>query len=162
MPDLDDSRFDKIENFLGGEYQFGKEIVKLKGRLFDVPFIYSTITDSINSICLDTNIEKDNVSTKEMSITFNVMCHKSNLKLDNDIKTKYRKLGYTGNRLDIIVAILGDILNRTDKIKNIGQLIPKVYNPVASYFPNSDFFGKVMSYTCSDFMMDYSSRSLNG
>ena len=52
MPILDDDRLEKYDNFLGGEYDIytgsGKtqtvEHVKLQGRLFDVPFVYSTLT----------------------------------------------------------------------------------------------------------------------
>ena len=168
MPSLDDDRFDKIDNFLGGEYEeYNKEgkleIVKLQGRLFDVPFIYSTVENTINTICIDTNIRSCNPNTKEMIITLNVMCHKNNLKLDRDTKRKYRALGYTGNRLDIMVALIGEILNYSKEANlGIGTLIPFSHNPITPDFPNSNFFGKTMIYTCSDFMVDYAQRSLDG
>lgn len=168
MPSLDDDRFDKIDNFLGGEYEeYNKEgkleIVKLQGRLFDVPFIYSTVENTINTICIDTNIRNCNQNTKEMIITLNVMCHKDNLKLDINTKRKYRALGYTGNRLDIMVALIGEILNYSKEVNlGIGTLIPLPRNPITPDFPNSNFFGKTMIYTCSDFMVDYAQRSLDG
>ena len=168
MPSLDDDRFDKIDNFLGGEHEeYNKEgkleIVKLQGRLFDVPFIYSTVENTINTICIDTNIRSCNPNTKEMVITLNVMCHKDNLKLDRETKRKYRALGYTGNRLDIMVALIGEILNYSKEANlGIGTFVPLPHNPVTPDFPNSNFFGKTMIYTCSDFMVDYAQRSLDG
>ena len=168
MPSLDDDRFDKIDNFVGGEYEeYNKEgkleIVKLQGRLFDVPFIYSTVENTINTFCIDTNIRSCNPNTKEMVITLNVMCHKDNLKLDRETKRKYRALGYTGNRLDIMVALIGEILNYSKEANlGIGTLVPLPHNPVTPDFPNSNFFGKTMIYTCSDFMVDYAQRSLDG
>ena len=168
MPSLDDDRFDKIDNFVGGEYEeYNKEgkleIVKLQGRLFDVPFIYSTVENTINTICIDTNIRSCNQNTKEMVITLNVMCHKDNLKLDRETKRKYRALGYTGNRIDIMVALIGEILNYSKEANlGIGTLVPLPHNPVTPDYPNSNFFGKTMIYTCSDFMVDYAQRSLDG
>ena len=168
MPSLDDDRFDKIDNFVGGEYEeYNKEgkleIVKLQGRLFDVPFIYSTVENTINTICIDTNIRSCNPNTKEMVITLNVMCHKDNLKLDRETKRKYRALGYTGNRIDIMVALIGEILNYSKEANlGIGTLVPLPHNPVTPDYPNSNFFGKTMIYTCSDFMVDYAQRSLDG
>lgn len=169
MPSLDDNRLEKYDNFLGGEYDVyagsGKtkttEHVKLQGRLFDVPFVYSTVTNTINVICIDTNIKSCNPNTKEMVITLNVMCHKDNLKLDTETKRKYKKLGYKGNRLDIMVALIGEILNYSKKSNlGIGTLVPYPHNPISPDYPNSNFFGKTMIYTCSDFMVDYTQRSI--
>ena len=173
MPSLDDERFDKYENFTGGEFDYytgnGKnqttEHVELKGRLYDVPFIYSTVTETINVICIDTNISNCNPNTKEMVVTLNVMCHKDNLKLDTKTKRKYSKLGYKGSRLDIMVALIGEILNYSkdnDKMNvQIGTLNPVLRNPIVPYYPNDNFFGKTMTYTCTGFMINYGDRSLN-
>lgn len=171
MPVLDDDRFEKYENFIGGEYETytgtGKnrkvEYVKLNGRLFDVPFIYTTMIDAVNSICMDTNIKSVNPNTKELVITLNVMCHKDNLELDSATKRKYRSLGYVGNRLDIMVALIGEILNYSKAVNiGIGTLVPLAYNPITSNYPNADYFGKNMIYTCSDFMIDYGKLSEDG
>ena len=172
MPTLDDIRFDKYDNFVGGEYDIYGDIdgdkkqdiehVRLQGRLFDVPFIYSTVTSTINVICIDTNIKECNPNTKEMVITLNVMCHKDNLKLDTETKRKYQKKGYKGNRLDIMVALIGEILNYSKESKlGIGTLIPLPYNTITPDCPNDSFFGKTMTYTCSDFMVDYTQRSMD-
>lgn len=166
MPTLDNDKLDKYDNFLGGEFEIynsdgDREIVKLQGRLFDVPFIYSTVENTINTICIDTNVRSCNQNTKEMVITLNVICHKDNLKLDYETKRKYKKLGYTGNRLDIIVSLIGEILNYSkDSELGIGVLIPFPRNPIVPDYPNNNFFGKTMNYICSDFMVDYSQRSL--
>ena len=169
MQTLDDDRLEKYENFIGGEYEFytgsGKEQkvehIKLQGRLFNVPFIYTTVTEAINVICMDTNIKSVNPNTKELVITLNVMCHKDCLNLDTATKRKYKALGYTGTRLDIMVALIGEILNYSKQSNiGIGTLVPISYNPITSNYPNTDYFGKNMIYTCSDFMIDYAKLSV--
>ena len=72
MPSIEDDRFDKIDNFIGGLFEYhgsdGIERVNLKSHLFDVPFIYSTVTDTRNVICIDTNISRCGNTLKEMSV----------------------------------------------------------------------------------------------
>jgi hypothetical protein len=166
MPTLDYDRFEVSDNFIGGEFQTVENgIVKnviLKGHCFDTPFIYSSITDSRNCICIDTNISNaDGESIKEMSITIEVMCNKANLQMDSESRMKYVTKGLSGNRLDMIVEEIGLQLNSSRQF-GIGKFKPAIRNPVHSYFPNEDYFGKVLTYTCSDFMADYAERSLNG
>lgn len=159
MPTIEDDRFDKIDNFIGGCFEYiqdGKtELVDLKQHIFDVPFIYSTVTDTRNAICMDTNLNSCSQSLKEMEIEISVICHKDSLPLDMKTRLKYKNLGYIGrNRLDIAVAIIGDIINRSSKF-GIGKFSPSRYKPVKSYYFSNDFFGKILTYTCSDFMKDY-------
>lgn len=159
MPTSHDERFDKLDNFLGGDYIYTtndkEEKIKLTPHIYDVPFIYTTITDARNVICIDTNISKNSQSIKEMFITVYVMCHKNTLQIDSETQKKYKQYGYIGhNRMDIAVAIIGDILNGSNKF-GIGKLSPTPSNPTQSYFPNNVFWGKILQYTCSDFMRDY-------
>lgn len=167
MPSVTDNRFDKIDNFIGGEFDYiedgEKILVKLPEHIFDVPFIYSTVTDTRNVICIDDDIANCNNSIKKMSITIYVVCSKRNLQLTREEMRKYTKLGYVGrNRLDVATAILGDILNRSD-VKAIGKLEPNPYAPTKSYFPDTknEFFGKILSYNASDFMVNYGERLVN-
>lgn len=158
MPEIEDERFDKTENFLGGEYKCGIddiEFVELKRHIFDVPFIYSTVTDTRGCICIDTNITRCSNALKEMVINISVISHKNMLYVNNETYKKYRKLGYIGrNRVDIATAILGDIINDSPKF-GIGKLSPCPYDPTQSYFPNQDFWEKSLKYSCTDFMKDY-------
>ena len=159
MPSIEDNRFDKIDNFIGGLFEYhgsdGIERVNLKSHLFDVPFIYSTVTDTRNVICIDTNISRCGNTLKEMSVVIEIMAHKNSLQLDSETRMKYKKLGYIGrNRIDIAVAILGDILNGS-KDFGIGKLVPTPSVPTQSYFPNNDFWGKILRYSCTDFMKDF-------
>ena len=90
-----------------------------------------------------------------MSVVIEIMAHKNSLQLDSETRMKYKKLGYIGrNRIDIAVAILGDILNGS-KDFGIGKLVPTPSVPTQSYFPNNDFWGKILRYSCTDFMKDY-------
>ena len=159
MPVIEDSRFDKIDNFIGGSFKYiqdgNVELVDLKQHLFDVPFVYSTVTDTRNVICIDTNLNSCSQSLKEMKIEISVMCHKKSLQLDMETRIKYRDLGYVGrNRLDIAIAIIGDIINRSAEF-GIGKLSPSRYEPVKSYYFSNEFFGKILTYTCTDFMKNY-------
>ena len=82
--------------------------------MFDVPFIYATVTDTRNAICIDTEMVSCSQTLKEMRVIINVMCHKESLELDVKTRLKYKKLGYIGrNRLDIAIAIIGDFVNRS-------------------------------------------------
>lgn len=162
MPQLDDERFDKIDNFVGGEFEYYNESsvekVALKGHLYSVPFIFSTITTARNVICIDTNITKSNMSIKEMAVSIQVICSKDNLMIDSKTKKKFRDLGYMGdNRLDIAVAILGDILNGNSDY-GIGKLRPSPINSVRPIYPNTEFFGKSLQYICSDFMSNLGTK----
>ena len=159
MPTIEDDRFDKIENFLGGSYEYYQnghlELIDLKQHIFDVPFIYQTITDTRNAICIDTSLKSCTQTIKEMNIEISVICHKESINLDLDTRLKYKKLGYIGrNRLDIAVEIIGDIINGSKKF-GIGKLLPRSYDPVKSSYPSKDFFGKILFYSCSDFMKNY-------
>lgn len=167
MPKLDDNRFEIGDNFLGGKYEAvgenGKvEIVELMGHCFDLPFIYALINDNRNAIFIDTIITRANgESIKEMTVIIEVMCHKSNLQLNTQDKNRYFKKGLSGNRLDMIVQEIGLQLNSSRDF-GIGRFKVSPRNPVKSYFANENYFGKVLTYTCEDFMADYSKRSLNG
>ena len=159
MPVIEDSRFDKIDNFIGGSFKYiqdgNVELVDLKQHLFDVPFVYSTVTDTRNVICIDTNLNSCSQSLKEMKIEISVMCHKESLQLDMETRIKYKDLGYVGrNRLDIAIAIIGDIINRSTEF-GIGKLSPSRYEPVKSYYFSNEFFGKILTYTCTDFMKNH-------
>lgn len=166
MPTVDDDRFEVGDNFLGGEFRIVEnkivKNVKLIGHCFDVPFIYASILDNRNAIFIDTTIARaDGESIKEMVISIEVMCHKTNLKLDSKDRLKYVKGGFSGNRLDMIVQAIGLQLNSSREF-GIGRFKASFRNPVKSYFANENYFGKVLTYTCEDFMTDYSERSLNG
>lgn len=166
MPTPDDKRFELGDNFLGGKYKTVKngieETVELTGHCFDVPFIYASIPDNRNAVFIDTTISRaDGESIKEMTVSIEIMCHKTNLKLDTQDRIKYIKKGLSGNRLDMIVQEVGMQLNSSREF-GIGRFKVSPRNPVRSYFPNNDYFGKVLTYTCEDFMTDYSKRSLYG
>ena len=166
MPIIDDDRFELADNFLGGEFiviEDGAETkIKLKGHCFDVPFIYGTISDDRNAIFIDSTISRaDGESIKEVIMQIEIMCHKTNLKMERQDRVKYFKKGLSGNRLDMIVQAVGLQLNSSNDF-GIGKLKIAPRNPVKSYFANEEYFGKVLTYTCEDFMTDYATRSLNG
>lgn len=169
MPIPDSDKVEIEDNFLGGNFQirernpdtgvYETKLLSLIGHLFDVPFIYATISDARNTICMDTNIIKTSgEAISEVSVQLFIMCHKSNIKFSDADKIKYRKLGFYGNRLDCIVQEIGKTVNGSRKF-GIGKMLPAPINPIISYTPNDNFFGKVITYRCSDFMTDFSKRA---
>lgn len=166
MPIPDDNRFELGDNFLGGKYKTVEngveQTVELIGHCFDVPFIYATIPDNRNAIFIDSNISRaEGESIKEVTIIIEIMCHKSNIKMDSQDRIKYVKKGFSGNRLDMIVQSVGLQLNSSNKF-GLGKFKVATRVPVKSYFANEEYFGKVLTYTCEDFMTDYAARSFNG
>ena len=166
MPTPDDAQFGTEENFLGGAIKFVEggveKTVELIGHCFDVPFIYASIPDNRNAVFIDSTISRaEGESIKEVTITIEIMCHKTNIKMSSQDRNKYVNEGLSGNRLDMIVQKIGLQLNNSNKF-GIGKFKISSRNPVKSYFANENYFGKVLTYTCDDFMTDYSQRSLNG
>lgn len=156
MPTLDDDRFDIIDNFIGGEFKDEKgNPLKLNGHCVDVPFIYATITDNKNIICIDSTITKaDSEAIKEVGLVIYVMFHKSNIFFSDKDKKYYAQKGYSGNPVDVTVQAIGRLLNGRNDF-GIGKLKPINYNPIKPYYPQNDYYGKTMEYVCSDFMTDY-------
>lgn len=169
MPIPDSDKVEIEDNFLGGNFQirernpdtglYETRQLSLVGHLFDVPFIYTTIQDARNAICMDSSITKTSgESINEVTLQLFIMCHKANIKFSDADKIKYRKLGFFGNRLDCIVQEIGKTINGSRKF-GIGKMLPSSNNAIVPYTPNDNFFGKIITYRCSDFMTDFSKRA---
>lgn len=171
MPIPDSDLVEIEDNFLGGDFQirernpdtgiYETRILSLIGHLFDVPFIYATVQNGRNAICMDSFVSKiSGESINEVTVQLFIMCHKSNIKFSDADRIKYRKLGFYGNRLDCIVQEIGKTINGSRNF-GIGKMLPAPNNAIVPYTPNNNFFGKVITYKCSDFMTDYAEKSLN-
>ncbi len=168
MPTLDDTNYEEDDNWFGGknlptQVNGVTEYHNLVGHYFDVPFIYSTVTDERMVLCVDTEVSKwVGQAIKEITITIYVICHKDFIKMSSDMKSEYiTKHKLAGNRVDMAVEVIGRLLNGSNAF-GLGRLVPAQDNTVLSYFPNSEFYGKVLRYTCDDFSTDYAGRSING
>jgi len=168
MPIPDSDLVEIEDNFIGGDFQVkvrnsdtGKYEIKLLsliGHLFDVPYIYATIQDDKNAICMDSSITKiSGQAINEVTVQLFIMCHKSNINFSDEDRLKYKKLGFHGNRLDCIIQEIAKTVNGSRKF-GIGKMLPAPTNAVTPYYPNDNFFGKIMTYRCSDFMTDFSKR----
>ena len=167
MPELDNENFDITDNFFGGEKleyynpsTGSTEYVDLLGHCFDVPYIKPTITDTRAIICMETYITKlDSESIKEVAIELYVYSHKNFITMPRAESAKYKKRGYAGNRIDMLMsAIELSIKNRAYDF-GIGKIALTANAPISSYEPNNDFYGKRMSFLCSDFFIKPKNRS---
>lgn len=61
------------------------------------------------------------------------------------------KMGYYGNRIDILCDITDRLLNGCELLQGIGDVKPSPENYVTSYRPNSNYYGKCLKYTISNY-----------
>lgn len=167
MPSLDNPNFDVADNFFGGErleyYNQAKneiEYITLLGHCFDVPYIKPTITDARALICMETYISKvDGESIKEVAIDLYVYAHKSFVTMPHDESAKFKKRGYAGNRIDMLVSAIELEIKNNSRSFGIGKILLAPSTPIISYEPNHDFYGKKMSLICHDFYIKPKNRS---
>lgn len=156
MPVWEDNTFSEKQNWRGGTYTNKNGITKeLIGHCFDVPFIDTTLSKEIAAIFIEDTISelKEN-SIQSMSLQIMIICHKKMLYLDNESRKSFESIGYYGNRVDMLVQVINSIFLQSNKKSDkfgIGKLRLDTRNPVRTYVPNSEFYGRVMNYTIYDF-----------
>ena len=172
MPRLDNDNYSAEDNWYGGvfysEINGEKKVEKLEGYCFDVPFIDDTLTDNrliITVEVLNRNLYYQNVGSntiESFTIIITIFCHKDCLMYPDqemkDLMDKFRTRGYTGNRLDMVVAAVQRLMENEDlefvdedgKSYGIGKasLLKRV--PMESYQPNPYFYGIQIMYGQDD------------
>lgn len=159
MPVLDDARFDEHDNFFGRkEIPYYNpdtqetEYVDLTGHCFDVPYIDSTITDVRAIITLESFITKINgTHVKEVELDIFAFSHKALIHMSDTEKVSFSNRGYSGNRVDMMVSAIHSAVKKHAYDFGIGKIMLNTRNPVTPYMPNQDFYGKKISFLCSDF-----------
>lgn len=167
MPTLDNPNFDAADNFFGGEKleyynPETKEIeyITLLGHCFDVPYIKPTITDARALICMETYLNKvDGESIKEVALDLYVYAHKNFIAMPSTESGEYKKRGYAGNRIDMLMSAVEVAIKYRSRDFGIGKIMLKPVSPISSYEPNNDFYGRKMSFICSDFYIKPKNRS---
>lgn len=168
MPRLDNDNYSAEDNWYGGvfysETNGEKKAEKLEGYCFDVPFIDDTLTDNrliITVEVLNRNLYYQNVGSNTIeafTIIITVFCHKDCLMYPDqemkDLLDRFRTRGYTGNRLDMVVAAIQRLMENEDlefvdedgKYYGMGKasLLKRV--PMESYQPNPYFYGIQIMY----------------
>lgn len=163
MPELDDNRFDELDNFFGGkklEYYNPEtkkyEYIDLQGHCFDVPYIDETITETKAVITMEsfiTKIEFEHI--KEVQVDIYAFAHKDHIHMSSKEKLPYSKKGYSGNRVDMMSSAIWLALKEANMPKDfgIGKIMFNPRMPITPYQPNKDFYGKKLSFLCSDFFV---------
>lgn len=174
--DLYDDRFGAEENWYGGIYtcRDGGETktVELTGFCFDVPYARDTIKDNRIMICMDTYLDRVyNSTTKTINVMINVLTNKDGCipltDKDRVFLAKMRARGYTGNRLDMVVAAIENCVFNAHEIEDknmrckygIGGAMYSSRDGITLYQPNVYFSGKQLIFSISDFSITpYSSK----
>lgn len=160
MPRLDDDRFDESDNFFGGALEWTNptdgliERVNLSGHCFDVPYIDETIIDNRALITLEsyvTRIEGEHI--KEVALDIFAFSNKSFIHMPVSEKAFYIKKGYSGNRVDMMISAIELAIKQRSREFGIGKIMLAPRNPVVPYEPQKDFYGKKITFLCSDFFI---------
>lgn len=161
MPVLDDARFDLQANFFGGkELAYSNpdtgstEYVTLPGHCFDVPYLDQSLTEERAVILLESLITRiEGPRIKEVEIDVYALSHKSFIHLSAAEKSSYLKKGYSGNRVDMMAAAIELAVKERAREFGIGKIRLNSQNPILPYETENSFYGKKLSFLCSDFFM---------
>lgn len=125
--------------------------VLLKTHIYKTISIDNTQGESRAYICIETyvpSVEGDYI--KDIGIVINVFCHEDLIDLPTDENNKFVKLGYYGNRVDMLVDCIDRILNGKKGV-GIGKVKLRTRNPIGIYTPTNGYYGKSMEYVVTDF-----------
>lgn len=168
MPTLDDERLGNEANWYGGIYNIrtngATERITLQGHCFDRPYVKDTINDNRMVICMESYVTTAYTGQiKDVVFMVNVLSAKSGIDTlteeDKALLDKMKARGYTGNKIDMVVSAVCQIIDTTREIKDennkvnygIGNAILSQREPIIAYQPNWNFYGKQIFYTLADF-----------
>lgn len=175
MPVPENGSLSLRENFLGGEYDITttddtgsthKEHVVLQGFCQDRPFPCAVSTDHRNLLCVDSLIVKaDGRAAREITLQIYVMIHKDAVRLSPSEAESFILKGYSGNRCDMAVQAIGSLLGftgstpasnsvaqKSGNLPGLGRLYPAIKDTVTTYTQSNDYYGKILTFTCTDFI----------
>ena len=111
----------------------------LKEHLFSFLFVEGTQKEEKSYICLDTRVPRVIDHTyKDVQIIIQVIAHKNIL--------DYEKIGYLGNRVDIVSDMVDRLINNSDLFGSTRLQLNgvEIYN-------TEKYYGKTLMYSCVDF-----------
>ena len=132
-------------------------IAKLAPQCFDTPYIEGAVSDSDCSIFVDANVMKVSQRMKQVGLNIFVVCPKESIKLSKEDADYYQSIGIYGNRVDSAVQAISSVLHNPEIMEEmkkkyfIGDLTFAENEPVKDFSPDSQFYGKCMSYTYQSF-----------
>ena len=134
-----------------------EDITRLVPHCFDTPYIEGAAIDSDCAIFVDTSIIKVSQRMKQVGIHIFVVCPKESIKLNEEDADYYQSMGIYGNRVDSAIQAISSVLHNPEIMEEmkkkyfIGDLTLTENEPVKDFSPDSQFYGKCMSYTYQSF-----------
>lgn len=120
----------------------------LTRHCLDVPYLDEQITDE-RSLLLIECLPLTAGEIRSYSITVTACCHRNLINLSAadraDLNTRF---GLTGNRVDMMVMAVNQALSKESASRSfgIGKLRPAAEKPVVSFIPNTQFYGKTLTF----------------
>lgn len=159
MPVLDDPDFSISQNWLGGSCSLmdaeSGHVIKtadLPGHCFDIPYLPAAISGEKAIITMESRITKcENEQTKEITLDIYAIAHKNIIQLTETEKINYQAKGYYGNRIDILTAAIHNSIKERSRDFGIGRLNLASKEPVIPCFPDDNYYGRQISYSCSSY-----------
>lgn len=142
---------DIYDVLLGGEWIINGEQIKEQGHIFDHDFVDDTTTQEKVFMFIETQIPSVNSNTGLVDINLYITIFAKNrlvnlTNISSPTKSEMKKLGYKGNRVDMLCAIVDNILNGKKTI-GLGKVSPATSNFSRVYIPKTGYYGKQLTYT---------------
>ena len=150
-PKKNESLDDVAEVLLGFDGVVGDKRVYEQGHIFDHDFADDTTITERTFIFVETQVPTVNVNSPLIDFNLYITvftCHRLVDLSDTSVPTKneMKKLGYMGNRIDILCAVIDEILNGYENL-GIGRVMPSGINYTTIYKPKVGYYGKQLRYT---------------
>ncbi len=131
-----------------------------QGYIFDHDFVDDTVKEKKTFVFVDVDIPSVH---KNIFMDFNlyvfVFTDKSLVRLNqwsSPTSQEVKEMGYFatdtfGNRIDALCDCVDETLNENEKIYGLGDVTPSPRNHLSTYRPNSQYYGKCLSYHITNY-----------
>ena len=153
---------DTIDILTGGEWIFDGKKYKEQGYVFDHNFVDDAVTEEKTFLFVEATVEsiKQNI-LMDFTLYIYVFTAKGLVRLTsatspsiNEVKEMGCFTGSTyANRIDALSEIIDSVLNGCDKLPALGEVSPASRNFATPYTPKSEYYGKCLRYTVTNFNM---------
>lgn len=120
----------------------------LTRHCLDVPYLDDQITDE-RALLLIECLPLTAGEIRSYALTITACCHRNLINLSTADRADYHtRYGLTGNLVDMIVMAVNQALSKDSAARSfgIGKLRPASEKPVTSFIPNTQFYGKTLTF----------------
>lgn len=146
---------------LGGTYEVpgtndsNIEKIEVQGHIFDYLFVPNVTCEDKVFICIETLVDScENQYFSDFIMYINIYVAKSLLHLESNSSPssiEMSKLGYVGNRLDMLCDAIDRLLNGNSSF-GIGDVTPIPYNFITLDIPDNKYYGKCLRYKVKNYI----------